>query len=76
MPSSFRSVSAACTWSTALLLGLAPCTALAEPTQRLSIDHQFELGSVSDPALSPDGEWMSFTVSRSSLDDDRSRSRI
>ncbi|MEE4174552.1 MAG: S9 family peptidase [Xanthomonadales bacterium] len=59
----------------ALAAGAPPAEAV-EPPERLSIDHRFELGTLSDPTLSPDGAWIAYTVSRESLEDDRSRSRI
>jgi len=46
-----------------LLLG-AVCAAPVAADQesaadsRLAIDHLFELGSVSDPQISPDGDWI------------------
>jgi dipeptidyl aminopeptidase/acylaminoacyl peptidase len=45
------------------------------PTQRLTIDHLFRLGNVSDPRLSPEGDWIAYTVDRDDLDEDEGRSR-
>lgn len=42
----------------------------------LKIDHYFELGSVSDPQISPEGSWIAYTVSRDDLEEDESNSRI
>jgi dipeptidyl aminopeptidase/acylaminoacyl peptidase len=42
---------------------------------RLAIEHLFQLGSVSDPRLSPDGEWIAYTVDRDDLGEDEGRSR-
>jgi dipeptidyl aminopeptidase/acylaminoacyl peptidase len=44
--------------------------------QRLSIEHLFELGAVSDPRLSPEGDWIAYTVERDDLEADEARSRI
>jgi len=43
---------------------------------RLAIEHLFQLGSVSEPQLSPDGEWIAYTVSRDDLEKDEARSRV
>ena len=51
----------------------------AEPeteTSFLTIDHYFELASVSDPQISPEGAWIAYTVSRSNLEEEKSRSRV
>lgn len=58
-----------------LFAGAAPAVE-AERSDRLSIDHRFELGRISDPTLSPDGAWIAYTVSREHLEDDESRSRL
>ncbi|MGH8035547.1 MAG: TolB family protein, partial [Lysobacterales bacterium] len=72
---------------TMCLLALTSCLALAgtasgaEPrtvaaTGKLGIEQLFQLGSVGDPQVSPDGEWIAYTVSRSDLEADKTRSRI
>ncbi|MDT8322382.1 MAG: hypothetical protein RQ826_17850, partial [Xanthomonadales bacterium] len=48
----------------------------ASGNARLEIDHLFEMGAVSDPQVSPAGEWIAFTVTREDLDADESRSRV
>jgi len=45
-------------------------------TSRLSIDDLFRLGSVSEPQLSPEGDWIAYTVERDDLEEDESNSRI
>jgi dipeptidyl aminopeptidase/acylaminoacyl peptidase len=60
----------------ALLISLAGGLAAAEKPGMLTIDHYFKLGSVSDPQLSPEGDWIAYTVTREDLEDDESRSRI
>jgi dipeptidyl aminopeptidase/acylaminoacyl peptidase len=65
----------------ALLLaaGLAGnlCAEDADPAaNRFSIDHLLKLGSVSDPQISPEGDWIAYTVSHRNMDEDKSQSRI
>jgi dipeptidyl aminopeptidase/acylaminoacyl peptidase len=43
---------------------------------RLTIQHHFEMGAVSDPQVSPEGDWVVYTVTRKDLDEDKSFSRI
>jgi dipeptidyl aminopeptidase/acylaminoacyl peptidase len=43
---------------------------------RFTLDHYFRLGAVSDPQISPEGDWIAYTVTREDLEDDKSRSRI
>ncbi len=43
---------------------------------RLSIDHLFRLGTVSNPQISPEGSWIAYTVSRDKLEKDENLSRI
>jgi len=42
----------------------------------LTIDDYFELGQVDDPRISPEGDWIAYTVTRENLEDDKSRSRV
>jgi len=51
----------------------------AEPateTGYLTIDHYFELAGVSNPQISPEGDWIAYVVNRSILEEDKSRSRV
>ena len=51
----------------------------AEPgteTGHLTIEHYFELASVSDPQISPDGDWIAYAVSRQDLEEDTWKSRV
>lgn len=48
----------------------------AENPGQLMLDLNFKLGSVSDPQISPEGDWIAYTVSRKNLEDDKSRSRV
>jgi dipeptidyl aminopeptidase/acylaminoacyl peptidase len=43
---------------------------------RLTVDHLFRLGTVSEPRLSPDGDWIAYTVARDDLEEDEARSRV
>jgi dipeptidyl aminopeptidase/acylaminoacyl peptidase len=43
---------------------------------RLAIDHLFRLGNVSEPQLSPEGEWIAYTIERDDLEKDEGRSRV
>ena len=43
---------------------------------RLGIETFFELGAVSSPRISPEGDWIAYTVTREHLEEDESRSRI
>jgi dipeptidyl aminopeptidase/acylaminoacyl peptidase len=58
-----------------LTASTAPVVA-AESAARLTIDHRFELGAVGDPVLSPEGDWIAYPVTRESLEDDHSLTRI
>ena len=51
----------------------------AEPgteNSHLTIEHYFELAGVSDPQISPEGDWIAYVVNRSDLEADKSRSRV
>ncbi len=71
-----RSAAAAVSVLTALLLlsGAAPAAGMAPPApgaaqeQRLfAIEDIFELARVGDPRISPEGDWVAYTVSKTSL---------
>jgi dipeptidyl aminopeptidase/acylaminoacyl peptidase len=57
-----------------------PLTAWSEDSPssgaRLTTDHLFKLGTVSDPQPDPNNEWLAYTVSRSDLEEDKSLSRV
>jgi dipeptidyl aminopeptidase/acylaminoacyl peptidase len=42
----------------------------------ITIDDYFQIREVSDPQLSPDGQWVSYSVNAALLKDDKSESRI
>jgi len=43
---------------------------------RLTIEHLLQLAEVSDPQISPEGDWIAYTVSRDDAEEDESRSCI
>ena len=50
---------------------------LAQDTARpLEINDQFNIKSVGSPQISPDGEWVAFTVTTTNLEKERSRTQI
>ena len=51
-------------------------SASAQETRLLEPEDLFELRSVSNPAISPDGGWVAYTVRTKSLDDDSSETRV
>ncbi len=59
-------------WS-ALFLVLTPLAASARP---LAIDDIYQLRTVSEPQLSPDGEWVAYTVTTSVRETDEDQSDI
>ena len=58
------------------LLALAAVSAAAQETRLLEPEDLFELQSVSNPVISPDGGWVAYTVNSTSLEDDGSETRI
>jgi len=46
------------------------------PPRPITIDDYFQIREVSDPQLSPDGQWVTYSVSTPLLKDDKSESRI
>jgi len=58
------------------LLALAAASASAQETRLLVPEDLFELRSVGNPVISPDGDWVAYAVSTTSLEDDNSESRI
>lgn len=60
-----------------LVLGLALAASPAEAQKRaITFDDFIALTVVGDPRLSPDGKWVAYTVTTSSLQDNRGISRI
>lgn len=48
----------------------------AANNNRLTIEHLLQLAEVSDPQISPEGDWIAYTVSKDDAEEDESRSRI
>jgi hypothetical protein len=63
-----------------LVLGLAGAVGVvgaeAQEPRLIEIDDMFEVRSVGAPVVSPDGEWIAYTVGRTSLEDERSYTRV
>ncbi|MEM1411159.1 MAG: hypothetical protein AAGH19_02290, partial [Pseudomonadota bacterium] len=57
-------------------LALLLATTLTVAADTLTIDHRFQLASVGNPTISPDGNWVAYTISRENLEDDSSNTRI
>ncbi len=63
-------------WAMAVL-GLTSAGAIeAQERRPIEIEDLFEMRSVGAPVVSPDGEWIAYTVSRTSLEDERSYTRV
>ncbi len=58
------------------LLALAAAGVSAQEARLLEPEDLFELKSVGSPVISPDGGWVAYTVSTTSLEEDRTDSRI
>jgi dipeptidyl aminopeptidase/acylaminoacyl peptidase len=62
------------------VLVLTPASRAQTPSpsspRAITIDDYFQIHEVSDPQLSPDGQWVAYAVSTSLLKDDKSESRI
>ncbi|HWP37764.1 MAG TPA: S9 family peptidase [Gemmatimonadales bacterium] len=61
----------------ALFLAVRPPTILVSQVQRtLAVSDLFAIRSVGDPQLSPDGQWVAYSVTTTSLEDEKSETRI
>ena len=59
------------------VLVLAPLSLAQQSTPRpVTIDDYFQIRAVSDPQLSPDAKWVSYTVKTALLKDDKNEERI
>lgn len=56
--------------------GQNPAVSGSDSKQNLTIDDYFKLKRVSDPRISPEGDWVAFAVSESDLEKDKSETRI
>jgi dipeptidyl aminopeptidase/acylaminoacyl peptidase len=60
-----------------VLCVLVPLAATTGQAQRLlTVDDMFEIRRVGDPQVSPDGKWVAYTVTTTSLEDEKSETRI
>ncbi|RMH63778.1 MAG: S9 family peptidase [Bacteroidetes bacterium] len=60
-----------------LLLPAAPSSAQDDPLPRtLTLDDAFALQVVGDPRISPDEQWVAYTIRTTDLDEDKTRTRI
>ncbi len=59
-----------------LILQPAPLLASAQERRNIQVDDLFEMRTVGAPAVSPDGEWVAYSVTRSSLAEERSYTRL
>ncbi len=57
------------------LLAALPVAAIAQQ-RHITVDDLFELENVGTPVVSPEGKWIAYTVSRTSLENERSYTRI
>jgi dipeptidyl aminopeptidase/acylaminoacyl peptidase len=48
----------------------------APPLRPITIEDRFQIREVQDPQMSPDSQWVAYTVETSSLKDDKSEARI
>ncbi len=55
---------------------LAPREGVAQERRNITVDDLFELENVGAPVVDPTGEWVAYTVSRTSLEDESSHTRI
>ncbi len=55
---------------------LAPRSGAAQERRNISVDDLFQLYNIGAPVVSPEGDWVAYTVSRTSLEDERSYTSI
>ncbi len=67
-------------WLVLLLIGVAsgaaPAPAPAQDLRSLTIDDMFAIQRVGDPQISPDGEWVAYTVGKTDFEKGRSETRV
>jgi dipeptidyl aminopeptidase/acylaminoacyl peptidase len=59
-----------------LLLCLAAGAIAAAQQRVLTVDDYFQIRRLADPQISPDGQWIAYTVSVTSLEEDETETRI
>jgi len=60
----------------ALCLLLAPSASAQTAKRALAIDDFFDLATVRDPRISPDGQWIAYTVTTTDLEKDKSETGL
>lgn len=60
----------------ATIVAAGSVAAQSPETRHLTIDDLFRIKGVSDPQVSPDGAWVAYVVSTTTLEDEKSLSRI
>lgn len=67
-------------WLVLLLIGVAsgaaPVAVPAQDLRTLTIDDMFAIQRVGDPQISPDGEWVAYTVGKTDFEKGRSETRV
>lgn len=59
-----------------LALLLAAASASSQEKRPIEVEDQFLMRNVGSPVVSPDGEWVAYTVSRTSLEDEKSYTQV
>jgi len=62
--------------SLVIAASLLPTLAWAQSLRPLTVDDMFEIQRVGDAQISPDGKWVAFTVTSTSLEDEKSETRV
>ncbi len=62
--------------SLVIAASLLPTLAWAQSLRPLTVDDMFEIQRVGDVQISPDGKWVAFTVTATSLEDEKSETRV
>lgn len=60
----------------ALPILMIPVSVSAQEKRPIQTEDMFDMRSVGAPVVSPDGEWIAYTVGRTSLEDERAYTRI
>lgn len=60
----------------AIAIAFAPVPLTAQTPRPLDVDDLFEIRRVANPRISPEGEWVAYTVAQTSLEDEKSSTRL
>ncbi len=58
------------------LVAMTPFVAAQPQGRNLTVDDYFRVQRISDPQISPDGEWIAYTIGTSYLEEEKSETRI